>query len=188
MAITASTLTTIAVFFPMIFASGITGKMTQALGLSITFSLLASLFVALTIVPLATSLLFRSKKSLATIVKAPEERQFAKAKALYRKWLNWALHHRRWVLGGTLLALLVSLAIVPFLGTEFMPAQDMDMIMLKVRMPVGHGPRRDRPGRWPGREHHVGHARDHHDLGPGGLPGRTRCRRRLVGHVEHGDA
>ncbi len=137
MAITASTLTTIAVFFPMIFASGITGKMTQALGLSIAFSLLASLFVALTVVPLSTSLLFRSKKSLRAIAKAPEERQFAKAKACYRKWLDWALHHRRWVLGGALLALLVALAIVPFLGTEFMPAQDRDMIMLKVRMPVG---------------------------------------------------
>ncbi len=137
MAITASTLTTIAVFFPMIFASGITGKMTQALGLSIAFSLIASLFVALTVVPLSTSLLFRSKKSLAAIVKSPEERQFAKAKALYRKWLDKALHHRRWVLGGTLLALIASLAIVPFLGTEFMPAQDMDMVMLKVRMPVG---------------------------------------------------
>ncbi|NTV80906.1 MAG: efflux RND transporter permease subunit, partial [Candidatus Aminicenantes bacterium] len=79
MAITASTLTTIAVFFPMIFASGITGKMTQALGLSIAFSLIASLFVALTVVPLSTSLLFRTKKSLKAIAKAPEERQFAKA-------------------------------------------------------------------------------------------------------------
>ena len=137
MAITASTLTTIAVFFPMIFASGITGKMTQALGLSVAFSLIASLFVALTVVPLSTSLLFRSKKSLRTIAKAPEERQFAKAKAFYRKWLDKALHRRRWVLGGVLLALLASLAIVPFLGTEFMPAQDMDMVMLKVRMPVG---------------------------------------------------
>jgi HAE1 family hydrophobic/amphiphilic exporter-1 len=137
MAITASTLTTIAVFFPMIFASGITGKMTQALGLSITFSLLASLFVALTVVPLSTSLLFRSKKSLRSIAKAPEERQFAKAKALYRHWLDKALHHRRWVVGGAALALVAALAIVPFLGTEFMPAQDMDMIMLKVRMPVG---------------------------------------------------
>lgn len=137
MAITASTLTTIAVFFPMIFASGITGKMTQALGLSVAFSLIASLFVALTVIPLSTSLLFRSKKSLRSIAKAPEERQFAKAKAFYRKWLDRALHRRRWVLGGVLLALLASLAIVPFLGTEFMPAQDMDMIMLKVRMPVG---------------------------------------------------
>ncbi len=137
MAITASTLTTIAVFFPMVFASGITGKMTQALGLSIAFSLVASLFVALTVIPLSTSLLFRSKKSLRSIAKAPEERQFAKAKALYRKWLDRALHHRRWVVGGTLLVFVVSLGIVPFLGTEFMPEQDRDMIMLKVRMPVG---------------------------------------------------
>lgn len=137
MAITASTLTTIAVFFPMIFASGITGKLTQALGLSIAFSLVASLFVALTVVPLSTSLLFRSKKSLRAITKAPEERQFATARAWYRKRLDWALHHRRWVLGGALALFALSLAIVPFLGTEFMPAQDMDMIMLKVRMPVG---------------------------------------------------
>ncbi|HOW85798.1 MAG TPA: efflux RND transporter permease subunit [Candidatus Aminicenantes bacterium] len=137
MAITASTLTTIAVFFPMIFASGITGKLTQALGLSIAFSLLASLFVALTVVPLSTSLLFRSEKSLKAIVKAPEERQFAKAKAWYRKRLDWALHHRRWVLGGALLAFALSMAIVPFLPTEFIPAQDRDMILLKVRMPVG---------------------------------------------------
>jgi len=137
MAITASTLTTIAVFFPMIFASGITGKMTQALGLSITFSLLASLFVALTVIPLSTSLLFRTPRSLKAIVRTPEERQFAKAKAWYRKRLDWALHHRRRVLLGTLALFLVSLAIAPFLGTEFMPAQDMDMVMLKVRLPVG---------------------------------------------------
>jgi HAE1 family hydrophobic/amphiphilic exporter-1 len=137
MAITASTLTTIAVFFPMIFASGITGKMTQALGLSIAFSLIASLFVALTVVPLLTSLLFRSKKSFRSIAKAPEERQFAKAKALYRKWLDKALHRRRWVLGSALLAFVLSLGLIPFLGTEFMPAQDRDMILLKVRMPVG---------------------------------------------------
>jgi len=137
MAITASTLTTIAVFFPMIFASGITGKLTQALGLSIAFSLLASLFVALTVVPLSTSLLFRSKKSLQAIVKAPEERQFAKAKAWYRKRLDWALHHRRVVLLGALGAFALSMAVAPFLPREFIPAQDRNMIMLKVRMPVG---------------------------------------------------
>ena len=137
MAITASTLTTIAVFFPMIFATGITGKLTQALGLSIAFSLIASLFVALTVVPLSTSLLFRTPKSLRSIAKAPEERQFAKARAFYRKWLDKALHHRRWVLGGALVAFALSLAVVPFLPMEFMPAQDRDMLLLKVRMPVG---------------------------------------------------
>jgi len=137
MAITASTLTTIAVFFPMIFASGITGKMTQALGLSISFSLVSSLFVALTVVPLSTSLLFRTKKSLRSVVRAPESRQFARARAWYRKRLDWALHNRRWVLGGTLLMIVAAAAVVPFLGTEFIPPMDQDMILLKVRMPVG---------------------------------------------------
>ncbi len=137
MAITASTLTTIAVFFPMIFAQGITGKMTQALGLSVAFSLLASLFVALTVVPLSTSLLFRSSKSLRTIARAPDERQFAKARAVYRKWLERALCNRRWVIAGALLALVAALAVTPFLGTEFLPSQDQDMLLLKVRMPVG---------------------------------------------------
>lgn len=137
MAITASTLTTIAVFFPMVFASGITGKMTQALGLSIAFSLIASLFVALTVVPLSTSLVFRSPKSLRSIVRDPEERQFAKARAVYRRWLERALHNRRWVLGGTLAVFVVAMAVVPFVGTEFLPAQDQNMLLLKVRMPVG---------------------------------------------------
>jgi HAE1 family hydrophobic/amphiphilic exporter-1 len=137
MAITASTLTTIAVFFPMVFATGITGKMTQALGLAIALSLISSLFVALTVVPLFSSLLFRSDKALAAIAKDPEHRQFAKARALYRRWLERALVNRRKVLVGVGLLFVASLAVVPFLGTEFMPAQDRDMLLLKVKLPVG---------------------------------------------------
>ncbi len=137
MAITASTATTLAVFFPMIFATGITGKLTQAMGLSIAVSLLASLFVALTMVPLASSLLYKSEKSLRAIVRAPEARQFARAKAWYRRSLEWVLGHRKLVLWATVGLFVVSLGITPFLGTEFMPAQDQDMIFLKVKLPVG---------------------------------------------------
>lgn len=137
MAITASTATTIAVFFPMIFATGITGKLTQALGLSVTMSLISSLFVALTVVPLSSSLLFRSAGSVARINRVPEERQFAGVRAVYRRWLETALKRRGRVLGAVVLLLLVSFGIVPFLGTEFMPSQDQDMILFKVRMPIG---------------------------------------------------
>jgi HAE1 family hydrophobic/amphiphilic exporter-1 len=137
MAITASTLTTIAVFFPMVFATGITGKMTQALGLSIAMSLISSLFVALTVVPLSSSLIFRTAKSTKAISKAPEERQFLKAKKTYRRWLETALKRRGWVFAGIFVLLAVSLGLIPFLGTEFLPAQDQDMILYKVKMPVG---------------------------------------------------
>ncbi|OGD20962.1 MAG: hypothetical protein A2W03_07580 [Candidatus Aminicenantes bacterium RBG_16_63_16] len=139
MAITASTLTTIVVFLPMIFAQGITGKMTRGLALSITFSLVSSLFVALTIVPLLSYLLFKTyyaNGAQAQVTKKSRP-QFQKGRDIYRKWLSWALEHRKLVLAGVAGIFILALALVPFLGTEFMPAQDQNMILLKVKLPVG---------------------------------------------------
>ncbi|MFC2160252.1 efflux RND transporter permease subunit [Acidobacteriota bacterium] len=140
MAITASTLTTIAVFFPMIFAKGITGKMTQALALSIAFSLLASLFVALTIVPMVASILFKNKKNNKTnaekAIKArPEE--FGRIRNIYKNLLVKTLRRRGWVLLATLGIFILSLSLLAFVGMEFMPAQDQDMIIFQVKLPVG---------------------------------------------------
>ena len=139
MAITASTLTTIVVFLPMIFAQGITGKLTRGMALAITFSLVSSLFVALTIVPLLSYLLFGKSQANGAAVPAKsfKQPQFQKGRDIYRKALTGTLHHRRLVLGGTAGLLVITLAIVPFLGTEFMPAQDRNMILLKVKMPIG---------------------------------------------------
>ncbi len=138
MAITASTLTTIAVFFPMMFASGITGKLTQGLALAIAFSLLASLFVALTIVPLVASLIFKANKTNnRNTPKKKHKIRFDRFRQRYRTLLHSALKRRGWVLSGALLIFLMSFGIIPFIGTEFMPASDRDMILLKVKMPVG---------------------------------------------------
>ena len=140
MAITASTLTTIVVFFPMVFAQGITGKMTRGLALAITFSLISSLFVALTIVPLLSSLLFKSKggnNPLPSPKKKKQRFQFEKGKNIYRRWLTKALFNRWKVLAAAFGLFVISLAIVPILGTEFMPSMDRAMILLKVEMPIG---------------------------------------------------
>jgi HAE1 family hydrophobic/amphiphilic exporter-1 len=137
MAITASTLTTIAVFFPMVFAQGITGRLTRGLALAIAFSLLASLFVALTVVPMVASVLFKANNRQDEERKNKRKIQFEKARNFYRNLLHKALKRRGLVLGGTFGLLVLSLAIVPFLGTEFMPAMDREMIMLQVKMPVG---------------------------------------------------
>jgi len=138
MAITASTLTTIAVFFPMIFAKGITGKMTQALALSIAFSLLASLFVALTIVPMVASVLFkkRNNNNAVSTVKT-RSGEFGRMREFYRNILNKTLRRRGLVLLATLGVFLLSLVLISFVGTEFMPAQDQDMIIIQVKLPVG---------------------------------------------------
>jgi HAE1 family hydrophobic/amphiphilic exporter-1 len=137
MAITASTLTTIAVFFPMVFAKGITGKLTQGLALSIAFSLLASLFVALTIVPMVASILFKANKNKNETGKTERKIEFGKARNFYRTLLHKSLKKRGLVLTIVLGLFLLSFVIIPFLGTEFMPSEDQDMIILNVRMPVG---------------------------------------------------
>lgn len=137
MAISASTLTTLVVFLPMVFASGITAKLTRGLALAIAFSLVSSLFVALTIVPLLSSLLFKSKQEQ----KGPEKKvlwgEFEGARKFYRSLLHKALCRRWLVLGGAIGLFILSLAIIPFVGTEFMPSSDRDMILLRVKMPVG---------------------------------------------------
>ncbi len=133
MAITASTLTTIIVFLPVVFASGITAKLTQGLALSVAFSLVASLFVALTIVPLLSSLLFQQKSSSSQ----PGKKQFEKPRLFYRRLLASALRHRARVLLAVVALFIVSLILIPILGTEFMPSQDSRMILLKISLPVG---------------------------------------------------
>ncbi len=137
MAITASTLTTIAVFFPMVFARGITGSLTRGLALAIAFSLLASLFVALTVVPMVASIIFKVNKNQEAEAQKKRRREFKKARNFYRETLHKALRRRWWVLGGASVLFLLSFVIIPFLGTEFMPAMDRDMLILKVKMPIG---------------------------------------------------
>lgn len=138
MAITASTLTTIAVFFPLVFAQGITGKLTRGLALAIAFSVVSSLFIALTIVPMVASFIFKERKEEErTSLKPKKKKEFERFKAVYEKFLTSALRNRWKVLAGVLGVFVLSLALIPFLGTEFMPAMDRDMILLRVKMPIG---------------------------------------------------
>ncbi|MFC2157095.1 efflux RND transporter permease subunit [Acidobacteriota bacterium] len=136
MAITASTLTSIAVFFPLMFTGGITGKLTRTLALSITFSLLASLFVALTIVPMLASRLFKhdSSRHKGKTKKIP---QFIKVRTFYRKVLFHSLQGRWLTLGVVFGMLILSLVLIPYLGTEFIPSMDRDMLILRLQLPVG---------------------------------------------------
>ena len=137
MAITASTLTTIVVFLPMALATGLTGMMTRGLALSVAFSLISSLFVALTIVPSMGSVLFRRRQGSGTEVKSRIGRDFSGARNKYRKALEWALHHRKIVVFGTLGLFVICLALIPVLGTEFMPSMDRGMLIMSVKTPVG---------------------------------------------------
>ncbi len=136
-AIIASTLTTIAVFFPMVFASGISGKLSRGLALTVAFSLLASLFVALTIIPMLASWFFRIKKKRKESKITLGEDQFVRFRNFYEKYLHIVLKRRKLVLLSVLGLFIASLVVAFLLGAEFMPASDRSMIFLKLKMPVG---------------------------------------------------
>jgi len=137
MAITASTLTTIAVFFPMIFAEGMTGILVRGLALTVAFSLAASLFVSLTIVPVIASVLFRKAKDRPQVGKS--EKFFEKIKFRYSKILKWSLDHKATTLMivGVMLILTFLIPITGLIGTEFMPQRDVPFMVMNVKMPAG---------------------------------------------------
>jgi HAE1 family hydrophobic/amphiphilic exporter-1 len=137
MAITAATLTTIAVFLPMALGTGITGQISRGLSLTIIFALASSLFVALTLVPMIASKIFKKRKSGEDYKIASGQRSFEKIRRGYKKILIWSLNHRLKTIAITISLLIITIALIPFVGTEFMPVSDQSMMLLGVKMPVG---------------------------------------------------
>ncbi len=136
MAITASTLTTIAVFFPLTLGGGIAGQISRGLALTVSFALFASLFVALTIVPMMASKLFK-KRTAEEYKKVSGSQRFEKVKNYYRKILTWALEHRKKTILITVGLLILTFSLVPFIGTEFIPLGDRPTLILQLKMPPG---------------------------------------------------
>ncbi len=137
LAITASTLTTIAVFFPMSLGSGIAGQLTRGLTLTIVFALVSSLFVALTFVPMVASKIFQTKKNPEEYKELSGEKHFQKIESFYKKFLIWTLNNRLKTISITLFLFFLTIGTIPFIGTEFMPSSDQSILMMEVKMPVG---------------------------------------------------
>ena len=137
MAITASTLTTIAVFLPMSLSTGIAGQLSRGLSLTIIFALSASLFVALTLVPMIASKIFKKQERADEYREASGENRFLKLQNLYKKILIWSLKNRFKTILATIGLLALSVAAIPFIGTEFMPESDQSIMILQIKMPVG---------------------------------------------------
>ncbi len=104
-------------FLPILGLEGIEGKMFQPLALTIMLALLSSLFLAILLIPTLCVLILRPTKDV-------ESPLVARAKSLYLPVLGWSMAHRAKVLVGSGILLAGSLALVPFLGTEFVPIMD----------------------------------------------------------------
>lgn len=128
--ICSSTIVTIAVFLPLGLVSGQIGEMFLPFALAVVFALLASLIVAVTIVPmLAHSLFKKSLNRAATTETKNHRKKSGKLVNFYKRILDWTLNHKIITFGGSVVVLVASLFLVPVIGVSFLPSQEEKMIM-----------------------------------------------------------
>jgi HAE1 family hydrophobic/amphiphilic exporter-1 len=165
-AITASTLTTMAVFLPMIFVEGIAGLIFKDLALTITFALFISLTVALTLIPVLCSKFLSLERGVAVekTREKLEERDYELSLADmevrtgnrvldgaarivqsglkrldngYERLIRWSLHHAGLVVASAGVLLVMSVGSILLLGMEFLPEADEGQFLVDVETKVG---------------------------------------------------
>lgn len=134
MAVTASTLTTVAVFIPIVFTGGLAATIFKDFALSIVIALMSSLIVALTLVPMLSSKLI-SVKNLES--EEAQEKKHGPLVVFYKKVLGWSLRHRFLTIAISIALFIVSVVMVASVGAEFFPATDEGMINVTVNLPAG---------------------------------------------------
>jgi len=143
LSITASTFTTIIVFVPVIFVEGITGKVFREMGLIITYSLVASLIVAITFLPMMASKLMNpgkaggAKKGLRIKLFDGWEKFYGKVCDKYRNFLEYSLKKSGLVIAAAAIIFALSLTVLPAIGFDYFPAMDEGIIRIEVTMPRG---------------------------------------------------
>lgn len=117
--ILSSTIVTIAVFLPLALVSGMVGELFTPFALTMVFALLASLIVAITIVPMLAHTLFRGGLKN----KQNHEEKPGKMAEGYKRLLNWTLSHKLITVSIAVILLVGSLFLYPFIGASFLPEQ-----------------------------------------------------------------
>jgi len=137
-AVTASTLTNLASVVPFLLISGLAALLFSELLYTISFAIVVSLVVALTLVPMLSAQLFKlkggrsaSSSRLLALVPAALEGVVG----VYRRALPWVVRHRALVLGGALLGLAAAVTGAGRLGNEFLPQVDDARFRIFLRLP-----------------------------------------------------
>jgi HAE1 family hydrophobic/amphiphilic exporter-1 len=143
-AILASTLTTIVVFLPIVFTEGVAADIFKEMALTISFSLLASLIVALTLIPMLSSKFLKMVKAHEASKNKTMNKIFDRwdnvingIDTLYQKILVWVLKHKRKTSLIVLGIFLCSLFFIPFIGSEFFPKMDEGRFDVSIQLPKG---------------------------------------------------
>lgn len=144
LAISASTLTTIVVFAPLMFVTGITGIMFKQLAYVITVTLLASLFTALSLTPMMSSKMLRfesqgpsRKKSIYTRFYNITKEGFDLLDEKYKGLLGWSLKNPKKVIAVALIIFIPTLFLIKAIGTAFVPEPDAGFVSVSFRLAEG---------------------------------------------------
>ena len=116
----------IAVYVPIFTLEGLEGRMFEPMAFAVCVAVIGSLLLALTYVPAMSAIFLR------TVHEKPS-RWFDALSARYRPLLAWALTHRRATIGAAAVVLALTLATVPYLGSEFMPTLDEGSLLIETR-------------------------------------------------------
>jgi len=141
LAVMATTFTLIAVFVPVAFMKGITGQFFRQFGLTISVAVLISLFVAFTLDPMLSARLARphvpGEARREGRLAARLRRFFESTDRAYERSLDWVLRHRWLTVGVATLIFLASMGVGSRLGSEFVPAEDRNQLVVNLEFPPG---------------------------------------------------
>lgn len=141
LAVIASTLTIVAVFLPLTMLGGVTGILFRPLGWVVTISVITSVIVSLTLVPMLSTKILKTntpdRKKLGGKVYWFSQNLLEKLDIFFEKTLSWAVGHRWSVITIASVVFISSIFLVKLIGTEFMPASDNDRISAQVKLAQG---------------------------------------------------
>jgi HAE1 family hydrophobic/amphiphilic exporter-1 len=141
LAISASSLTNIAVFLPLAFLTGIAGFLFKELGILVTVMVLTSLLASLTLTPTLSSKWLKGqekiKNKLLSNLFNTSERWFQAIESFYGNLISWALRHKAIVILTALVLFISSFILFRLVGFEFFPASDTGQIQVIAQLPVG---------------------------------------------------
>jgi len=141
LAVIVTTLTVVAVFFPLTFVEGLTGVLFKQLGLSVTVTIITSTVAALTLTPSLSALLLKfkpiRKEAPFFTYDGSIRKGLDKFDIFYGKTLRWALHHKTFVSIFAIIVFVLSMALFTKIDTEFFPQADESAVYANIELQTG---------------------------------------------------
>jgi len=141
LAVIVTTLTVVAVFFPLTFVTGLTGVLFKQLGMLVTITIITSVVAAITLTPTMSALLLKwypiRKDAPFWTYDGSIRKWLDSFDHFYEKTLRWALHHKRVTVLLAFVVFLASMALFTMIDTEFFPESDQSEVYATIELQTG---------------------------------------------------